>query len=126
MFRSGWKFPLAVHGLVDQLDHFLDAGVLQAFALVLERFGHMNGDILQAFVGFIGTADQQEFFTFGDAFVAILVVEADADQADQLRFFDFGFAGHELLRFVGGTQGDCIHYKSGAGSRSMQTANEFP
>jgi hypothetical protein len=95
---------LAFYRLLHQLDQFLDRGAAQAFALGFEGFGHVDGDILHAFVGFLGAADEKEFLALGDAFMFVFIVETDAEQTDSFGGFCFGFAGHELLRFVNGME----------------------
>ena len=76
----------AVHRAEDDVDEFLWFGVGDSFAAVLEGFGNVDGDVLHAFVGFLGAAHEEDVLGFGDAFVAVFVVEADADKANDLRF----------------------------------------
>jgi hypothetical protein len=93
-YASGSLF---LHRLLNQVEHFLNLGVLQAFTLGFEGFGDMNGDILHSFMRFFRAAEQHEFFSFRDALMAIIVVEANADEADEFFGFFFDFSGHGIL-----------------------------
>src|SRR5205823_3379895 len=82
-----------VLGVLQQVDDFLDGGVFEAFALVAEGFGEANGEILHVFVGFLGAADQEKLFAASDTFVAVRIIQADAEQADHL-FLGFLLGRH--------------------------------
>ena len=66
---------------MDEIEYFLGLRISQAFALVLQGFGDMDGNVLHPFMGFRGTANEEEFLAFGDPLVSVLVIETDADEA---------------------------------------------
>lgn len=76
---------------MEKVDHLFDARIFEAFSLGFERFGDVNDDILHPFMGLFRAADEEEFFSLGDAFVTILVIESNPNQADEFGLILFFF-----------------------------------
>ena len=72
---------LARGGFVYDLGELASIDGFEVFVATFELLEGLDGGLGHALVGFGGAADEDEFFAGGDALVAVLVVEADADEA---------------------------------------------
>ena len=104
---------LSWRGFVDDVGEFGAFDLGEGFAAVFEFLEGFDEGLGHAFVGFLGAADDGELLGGGDALVAVLVVEADAEDAGDggsgaFAFFhggEFarsGFADDGAARFVVG------------------------
>src|SRR5262249_54841796 len=85
------KFPPAsvfsmVESVAQEVHDFVDGGITKTLAAILQGLGKTDGHILHPAVRLLGAAHQQHFLGARDAFVLILVVQADTEQPDNLWF----------------------------------------
>ncbi len=64
------------------------------FAAGFKLFEGLDRGLGHSSVGFVGPADDDEFFGGSEAFVSILIVEADTKQMDGLSFAATGYFLH--------------------------------
>lgn len=76
-------------GVAEQIHDFLNARLGQAFALSPKCLGYMNNCIGHPLMRFLRTAIQNVMLSGGYADVAVLIVQADTNQADQFLGFSF-------------------------------------
>src|SRR5262249_51525792 len=67
------------------IDDLPDRGVFQALAALGEGFVEADGNVLHVGVGFFRSAQEDEVLRPGHAAVPVLVVQAHAQEADDLR-----------------------------------------
>jgi hypothetical protein len=87
------KRDLLFHGFVEQVGNLLHRGFAHAFAAIFEGCVDMDGDILHFGVSFRGTSHKHYVVAASDAVVAIVVVQADAEEAYHFRLGP-GFLRH--------------------------------
>lgn len=78
--------------LIENLDDFIGLGLLKHLAAAVQFLGETNRRVLHALVRVLGAPDQNKMLATRDALVLIIVVEANAHEAD-----DFPFTGLLLL-----------------------------
>src|SRR5262245_48987680 len=74
----------AVHGALQQVEDLIGRCVGQTLALTLQGFVEVDGNVLHLLVRLLGAADENDVIRLGEAPVAVLAVEADAQKADDL------------------------------------------
>ena len=90
----GFSEGLATQDLTDQVGDFLSRNILQPLALFVERLGHADGNILHVLMRLGRPANQEEIFPARDALVAVPIVEADPQQANDFGLLFPGLARH--------------------------------
>ena len=70
----------ARRGTVQDIREFSRFDLLQLFSALLQLFECLHDGLCHAPVSFLGSADDGELITSGDALVTVLIVEADAQE----------------------------------------------
>ena len=73
-----------------EVEEFIVADVFQLLAAFFEVLIEFEGALRHVVVGFLGAAGEEEVFAAGEARVAVVVVEAKAEEEG----FLFSFFGH--------------------------------
>ncbi len=68
-------------GLVDDISELAWVDALQSFVATFEFLKRLDDCFGHAAVGLFRAADEHKLFALGDSFVAVVIVEADANQA---------------------------------------------
>jgi len=74
------KDSLARSGFIDNFGEFARIDVLQAFVSSFQFLKRFEDGLGHAAVSLVGTADKDELFASGDTFVAVLIIQTDAEQ----------------------------------------------
>ena len=71
---------------MEEVGEFAGFGVFELLALAVDVFKGFEDGFGEAFVGFLGAADDGEFFALGEAFVAVAFIEAEAEEGADFLF----------------------------------------
>jgi hypothetical protein len=71
---------------VKKVHNLFHGSVSKSFAAILQGLREAHRDILHFGMGFFRTTHQKDLVAPGNAFVFILVIETDTEQANNLRF----------------------------------------
>jgi hypothetical protein len=74
-----------VESLAEEVHNFIHGSITKSLATIFQGLGKPNGDILHLGVCFLGAANKKHFLGPSNAFVFILVIQADTEQPDNFR-----------------------------------------
>lgn len=69
---------------MDNLGEFTPINILQTLIAAFQFLEGLYHGLSHAAVGFLRTADEHELFALGDPLVAVLIIQANADQTSRL------------------------------------------
>jgi hypothetical protein len=78
-FPSNVRFS-TIGSFVKKIHDFLHGKLSKRFAALCQALGKVNGDILHLGVGLLGSAHEEHLLGPSNAFVFILIIEADTEQ----------------------------------------------